>query len=309
MEVVTVKQHIKTKQFEKFYIFTGPEIHIQNIYINKISQVGGYEINRLDYVTDIYKTKRGSSFVSKKYCYVIRDDKEFAKNEDAWKSITKVLGNNILILLYTTIDKRGKFFKHFKDDIVTFEYLELPVLVKYIQKEIKLSEDNAKKLAQVCEMDYSRILLEIDKIKTFQNITSYDDNKAFLELLNSGDIYQPPKDAIFDFVDAVLQRKPKLTFSLFQQCRDVGEANLVMQSVMYTQFKHLLQYQSCKSNDVTKSTGLSAWDIKLVKDKKGNYGTGELVYNLKFLRSIEKGIKIGEIEEDICIDYALVNIL
>ena len=315
MEAITVKQHIKNKQFNKFYIFSGPEIQIQNIYINKIAQSAGLTISRIDTVLDIYKKGRSSSLVKANYCFVVRDDMEFMKNDKAWSSIINMLGDNMLILLITQVNKREKFYKHYKDDIVMFDYLDIPVLKKYVQKEIPLSENNAEKLVKLCEQDYSRILLEIDKIKSWREEyikgtrESIDYNGAFLRLVSSGDIYQQPKDAIFEFVDAVLQRKPRLSFTLLEDCKGVNEASLVMQSVMYTQFKHLLQYQSCTSEDVSKSTGLSGWDIKLVKDKKGIYSTGELVYIMKRLRNIEKDIKIGQMEDSICIDYALVNIL
>ena len=312
MEVRTVKQHIKDKKFDKFYIFTGPEIQLQNIYINKIAEVAGLVVSRLDSVVDLYKSKRGASLVNNRYCYVIRDDKDFMKNEAAWNSIERMIGDNLLILLYTQIDKRNKFYKHYKDKQVVFEYLEPAVLVKYIKKELDLSDTKALRLAEICENDYARILLEIDKIKTFKaayKAQKLSDEEALDRLLKDGDIYQPPKDAVFDFVAKVLDRTPKSAFQLLEECKEVGEAPLIMQSVMYTQFKHLLQYQSCASKDISVSTGLTGWDIKLVKDKKDNYRTGELVWILRFLRSLEKGIKIGEIEPDMCMDYTLVNIL
>ena len=78
-----------------------------------------------------------------------------------------LLGDNMLIHLLTIVDKRTKFYKAYKDAIIEFERLSDTMLKKYIQKEIKLSERNTERLIDVCEHDYGRILLEIDKIKRY----------------------------------------------------------------------------------------------------------------------------------------------
>lgn len=315
MEVKVVKQHIKDKVFDKFYIFSGDEIALQNIYINKIAQVANLTIKRIDSMSEIYNSKRGRSFVNQSYCYVIRDDKDFMKYEKAWDTVEQILGSNMLIFLITQVDKRSKFYKHFKDKIVEFNYLDTNVLVRYIQKECGLNEKNATRLAQLCENDYSRILLEIDKIKCYReaynqdNSNETDDNQVLLWLIEDGTIYQPPKDAIFDFVDMVLRHNILKSFELLEDCKNVGEASMVMQSVLYNNVKHLLQVQSCDSKDISKSTGLSGWDIKLVRDKCGTYRNGQLVDALRLLRWIEKGIKTGGIEDAMSIEYFLVNFL
>ena len=67
--------------------------------------------------------------------------------------------------------------------------------------------------------------------------------------------------------------------------------------------------QSCKSNDIAKTTGLQNNQIYYNKDKIGYYSIGELVSALKIIQGIEEGIKIGKIDEEISIDYVLTNIL
>ena len=41
------------------------------------------------------------------------------------------------------------------------------MLIKYIQREIDLSERNCKRLIDICDGNYGRILLEIDKIRRY----------------------------------------------------------------------------------------------------------------------------------------------
>jgi DNA polymerase III delta subunit len=133
-------------------------------------------------------------------------------------------------------------------------------------------------------------------------------DQAFEELLKQGVIYQPPKDAIFDYVDAVLKHEVNKSFDLLEQCYAVGESTIVLLSVLYTNIKQVLQVQSCKSNDIVKSTGLTGWQIKCAKEKMGHYSIGDLVYMLKLVRDTEMKIKTGEIEEQMAVPYVMVNI-
>ena len=313
MKIVDVKNQIKSKSPKSFYIFTGEELEVINIYINKIAECRNLEVSRIDSISNIYSKFLSKSFVTKNYCYVLRDDKELLTQEKVWDALTVkgVQGNNIIILVLTTVDKRSKFYKRFQDSIVEFEHLPDTVLIKYIKKEIPLNDKNCKRLIDICESDYSRILLEVDKIKQYAKGFSgnYGFDNFFQMLVDNGTIYQPPKDAIFDFVDCVLKGKPTKSFELLRNCYGVGESPIVLLSVLYNNVKQVLQVQSCTSKDIAKTTGLSAWQVKCAKEKCGYYSIGDLVYFLKLIRRVEKGIKTGEIEEGIAVDYVLVNMM
>ena len=80
-------------------------------------------------------------------------------------------------------------------------------------------------------------------------------------------------------------------------------------SLLYNNFKIILLIQSCKSNDIEKTTGLKSNEIYFNKDKIGYYSIGELVNALRIIQKTEEGIKTGKIDEEISIDYVLDNIL
>lgn len=318
MTIQEVKNQIKTNKVKNFYIFTGQESRVLDIYINKIAECRKLEVVRADSISEIYSKFLSKSLVTNNYCYVLRDDKELLIQDKLWDSLAveNVQGNNIVILVLTGVDKRSKFYKRFKDNIVEFEHMPENVLIKYIKKELPLSDKNCKKLIDICESDYNRILLELDKINLYADTTyievrgeGADYNRAFLDLVEHGVIYQPSKDAIFDFVDCVLKHKVNQSFELLENYRGVGESNIVLLSVLYNNVKQVLQVQSCQSKDIPKTTGLTAWQVKCAKEKCGYYTIGDLVYFLKLIRKFEKGIKTGEIDESISVDYVLVNML
>lgn len=313
MEITEVKSHIQKKTFNPFYIFSGPEWKVQRLYIDQISKTSEKELRYIESISDIYAKRNNAGFIKKNYVYVVRDDKEILQNEKVQAQLNSIIGKNILVLILTSVDKRLKFYKQYKDAIVDFEPLKPEILRKYIQKDIGLSDKNCDKLMEACEYDYGRCLLEIDKIKQFmQADTSVDgmlEDGAFMHLLNSGLIYQPPKDAIFDFVDAILDDKVDLSFELYHQCLAVGEATMVMISVLYDNAKAVLQVQSCKSRDVSKSTGLTAWQIKNAEKHKGKRSISDLLYIMRICQKSQQDIVTGAIDEELVMERILTEVM
>lgn len=311
MDLTTLKAHIKTGKLDSWYIFTGPEVKAMDIYINQMATINNATTVRLDSVSSLVSKLNSKSFVKNAQILILRDCKEFLSDDKLQAKITqnKTFSEYVIVFIYSTIDKRSKLYKSHKYKIVEFEPFKLPILVKYIQKDIDLSDDCSKKLADICGLDYSRILLEIDKIKQYKKARpniSFD--AAMNKLLSTGVIYQPPYDAVFDFVDAVLKYKPKRAFSLLQESYDSGEATLVLIANLYNSTKQLLQVQSYTGNNLSESTGLTPFQIKLASERKGYYSNGDLVYLMRKLREVEKGLKIGEIEEYVSIPYVLTSL-
>lgn len=318
MDVSTLKAKIKSKQLPNYLIFSGDEWKVQQVYIEQIAKVTGKEIKRVEDVTEIFGQLRNRSFIQRPHIYIVRDDKELMQNEKLQQNIESVLADNMLIHLLTTVDKRTKFYKTYKDTIVEFERLTDAILKKYIKREIDLSDKNCEILIEVCEHDYGRILLEIDKIKRYvstdrplfghgKNSTEYD---CCLEmLLKDGTIYEPPYDAIFDLVDAILERDVNKTFNLLQQSYAVGEATMVMLSVLYTNVKALLQVQTYKGDSITKTTGLTSWQISKVKHHMGKYSENALIYIVQLIHKVANGIKTGRMEDEFAMQYLLTHIL
>ena len=313
MTVSALKASIISGDIPHILVFTGDEWKVQNIYMEQISKRLKTPIKRLNTVVDVLSKVNKSSLLKQSYIYVVSDDKEYTAEEQLQKAVAKEIGDNYLIIKYSTVDKRTKFFKTV--DAVEFEPLTDEMLVKYIKQQVaQISDKNCATLIDICEHDYGRILLEIDKIRKWQAGYSKDKQQetpfegCFLRLLNDGEIYRPPKDAIFDFVDAVLD-KDLSAFDLLLQCIAVGEAVMVMLSVLYTNARALYQVQTCKSADMQKATGLTSWQINNARKHLNIYSDEDLLYVLSVIRKCEKGIKMGIIEEQFAMDYILIQIM
>ena len=307
MEIGDVKQQIKTGGILPLYIFYGDEGTIIKEYIKQIAKKSGSTIIYDNSISDLVHYSKSTALIQEKYVHVLLDDKEFLTNEKAW-GFTGIKGD-IVIFQYTNCDKRLKFWKNFANTCVEFKKLDNEILIKYIQKKIDLSRENCLKLIDCCEGAYGRILLEIDKIVSYINAVAgpnddVDVDKVFEYLLEQGVIYQAPKDAIFDFVKAFLDRDTILAQELLKQSYAVGEATLVLISVLYDNVKTLLQVKSGEKN-----LGINGWQAKNVSAYKDRYTNGELVNCMRLLRKCEKGIKTGTMPENIAMQYVIVNVM
>ena len=315
MNLTQVKQDIQSNNFSPVYIFTGEEIGVMNIYINQIAKVKKCELIRFDTFKQIFNHLKVPSMIGGSGVYFCRDDAEVINNEKIWDLLENIkwLKNNVVILVFTNIDKRKAFYKRFKAQICEFEPLDDEILTKYILKRISLSEMNCKRLIEACEHSYSRIMLEIDKIFCYKGYDfDEDDNeadKAFEKLLKEGVIYQPAQDSIFLWSDAVMYRQKQKAFELTEECFKSGEAVLTMLTVLYMNVKQILQLKSCESKDISKSTGLTGWQIQCAKKFVNSYSVKELLNAMHLIREAEVGIKTGKIEDKAVIPYILVNML
>jgi len=305
MEINEIKQHIKTGEFQPFYIFYGEESAIMKIYIKMMAEKGGYEISYVDSLVDLMSGARTKSLIKKLHLYIIMDDKEFLTNEKMWSKFTG-LKDSIVIFYYTSADKRLKFWKNYKDRAVEFAKLSEPVLMKYIKKEFPFNDASCKLLIDACNGDYGRILLEIDKVKAYCQAEKVKADWALSKLIEEGVIYREPYDAIFDFASAVLERNVMKSINLLEQAYGVNEANLTLLSVLYNNFKTLLQLQSAKDYS---GLGINPFIVNKVKAYKGNYTNGEILHAMRVIRFCEKGIKQGTMPDEHSVYYVLANVM
>ena len=311
MELSVVKQHIKSGTLNKYYIFTGPEIVVRAEYIQRIAEVKKAPIKTFETFVELSKFARTSSLLSNASIYVIVDDMSLLSDDKAQDVIqdARAFRNDIIILVYNNIDKRNKFYKRFKDDLVEFEYLSESILVKYIQKKAPdLDLTSCKALITNCESDYSRILLELDKVEQYKTAKNMTWTDAYRALTDTKTLYVPPRDAIFAFIDAVLLKRKKLAYQLLKEAYAAGEFTLNLLGNIFNNAKYTLQVQSYMgSGKITDVTGLTPFQVKLASGRKNFYSNDDLINLMNLAREAEIGIKTGKIDDGIAVEYVLAQ--
>lgn len=312
MKLLELKERIIHKALSNFYIFTGNEIGIMNIYLNQINKVSGLPIVRADSFLSIYsKCTNRSMFGVSNNIYVIRGDADFAKQEKVWPGIKTDIKNNIIVLLYDKLDSRLKFTKFFKDDIVEFEQLTPSVLKTYIKKSIELNDTNVSKLIEVCNGSYDVCMLEIEKIKSYQNCTeTADANICFQRLIADGTIYQPESTDVFQFVDLVCKRKSLEAFKSLDVLHNNNTSDINILGTLYSALKTIMLIQSCEDRKgICETTGLDNRLVYFNSNRTGYYSVEELVYAVKLIAKTINDIKYGIIDEIYSTKYVLCEII
>lgn len=319
MKLHELQKQIVSKKLDKVYVFTGEEIGVMDIYLDKIYSIVGCDVVRMESVQEAYAKMTQRRISGAPRCFVVRDDKEFLKQDKIWDTVFTLADKSpdYLILIYSSIDKRSKFYKQNTERLTEFEKLSPELLAKYISKELPgIKEIDARKLAEICECNYSRILLECDKIRHYAHRTqksngAVDFGKVMNILIEQGVIFQPIGDITFKFTDAILTRDYKNTSRYLREARQKGESEVMILSILYNGFRQILMVQGLgrDQRDAVKRTGLTSWQVKMAQEKQGHYSISELIKALEIIRFVEMGIKTGQIDADVSLEYVIVNIM
>ena len=307
MQLFDLMSGIKNKNLPKFLVFTGTEYAIMEIYIEQF--IKNYKLKRtnINNVSQVVKKQRVVSLIGDSNLYVCKYDTEFTKQEKEWEQISAKLGNNYLILVLSNIDKRGKFYKQFEEVSVEFAEQDFNTVVSMVSKKIKLNNENIKRLIVGCANNYSKCLLEIEKIKCLSVVRNIDYDTAYKILLSEGTIYEVQESKLQEFTNAVLT-KDKSCFSKYKALLRNNEPNMIILTWLYNAVRNQLSVQTVNT-PTQETTGLKYFFIKECLDRKGYFTTKQLVNFLDTIRYCEQGIKLGWMEESNSVDYILASVL
>lgn len=308
-----LKQEILEHKVRPLYVFIGEELALQDLYIQKISEISGLEKVRVDSLKSIYNRISAKTLIkTTPKIYITRDDEAYYKEEKVWSNLIqgKTQKQNIIILLYTNIDKRSKFCKEHETVLTEFELIAPSLLKNRLQAITKMPVQYCEDIVKLCGGNYGCIQHELYKLSMFAKINSCSLNTAYLEFKKQNLIHEYIGDIIFDFTNAVVERNSKLAYSLLAKLQKTDEGTIKVLSVLYTNFRNMLIVQSTNQNERNEQVlGLSSGIIYMTGKKCGKYTLSELVNILRLLQSIESGIKTGKVDESIALDYFLAMII
>lgn len=312
MQLFDLKQELKQNKIRPLYIFTGPEVGIMNAYVDQIKKIINFndQCSLVDNFSDIVQKINLKSFMGNFSMYRIKDDKEILDKQNYWDLLEKLPRDKIVIFIFSNLKKTSLFYKRFENIIVNFDRLTVDQLSKYSQKQLNLQKSYADILANICQKDYNRMLLECDKIKTYSKLFNVDNNRGFKECLDNGLIYQEAEDVLFLLIDAVCRNEKNRAFDLLSEYKEVDDTPLGFLTLLYNNIRQILMVQGLGDNkDVASRTGLTGYQVKLAMEKMGRYNIRHLVDSLRIITNIDKGIKSGELDSSRAAELALCMIL
>lgn len=313
MELVDLMKRISSNDIPHFLILFGEEQTILDIYLTHILEVTNTKRISADSVSYIMQNINKKRFDKSLRLYVVQDDMSFLKAEDSWETVRNAPTKDYIILRYHSLDKRSSFAKKNQQNLVEFSRLTKEVLQTYISKDLPdLSEKNSSKLVEYCNYDYGRILMEIDKIKQYSSSrTDLTIDSCFVQLDKQGLFHKEIGDITFELTNAVLGGYPDTAMQKLDEAKRKGEPAIMIVSILYTGFRNLLAYQGLGSNKqgAMERTGMTKGELYGCTKNVGGYSIAEVKRNMLKCQEIEAGIKMGTIDEDIALEYAVLSCL
>lgn len=313
MELVDLMKRISSNDIPHFLILFGEEQTILNIYLTHILEVTNTKRISADSVSYIMQNINKKRFDKSLRLYVVQDDMAFLRAEDSWESVRNTPAKDYIILRYHSLDKRSTFVKKNQQNLVEFSRLTKEVLQTYIAKDLPdLSEKNSSKLVEYCNYDYGRILMEIDKIKQYSSVrTDLTIDSCFVQLDKQGLFHKEIGDITFELTNAVLGGYPETAIQKLDEAKRKGEPAMMIVSILYNGFRNLLAYQGLGSNKqgAMERTGMTKGELYGCTKNVGGYSIAEVKRNMLKCQEVEAGIKMGTIDEDIALEYAVLSCL
>lgn len=306
MELVELNRQLRTNNIGNFYIFTGDEIGLQNVYLK---QFGEYK--RVDTVSDVFNklTTRGFGFnKSTKEVYVVRDDLDFLNNKHLEENIKQLekakLGT--LIVQITTANKKAAWYKTWNYYVVEFNKLTPTQLIHQIQHyNLTTDKNTLEYFVHACNNDYTTIMNEIDKYNRLKAAGIYNDFtiNTLMDMMPIKYDY-----TVFDLVDMILSSNCKainvLDYLLSQNSNPLGILSLLYKNVSMA----ILVIGHKGQQGITEKTGLPYWQIKKILNNT-KISPGGLLAALRFIQQYDNGIKSGKYSPEVGVQCCILNIL
>ena len=307
MDIVKLKSQIKSGALDNIYVFVGEEIGLMNLYIEKMCS----SAHRVESVAGVWKRLTSRGLSKEKPFYVVRDDKEFLQAEKVWSVADRMIRYGTLVLLYTNLDKRSRFYKEFEPHIVVFDKMTKRQLVNFITNSFgfPISENEAEYLCEACNDDYTQLQNEMDKLTRLIENTDALKRGSIKALID--EVVRAPKYAdVFSMSNHVMQYRGAKAVEQMQFLIDNGESGIGMITVLYNNFRNAVQVLSSSSSakEISERYGIHIAAVSNILNNF-DYSVKGAMKAMAILQEAEAGIKNGKYTENKAPMIALCRIL
>lgn len=292
-----LKKELDSGKKREFYVFVGKERELIRRYIKRVDE----KAITLDTLEQLMTRITSTGLFAEKSTFVLKDNEEIQKADI--KRIVKRLKGNKLILVYSEVDRRKKFFKDVADYTTEFNKFTDNQLIAYIQKQLPIEPELAYIIAKVCDNDIGRIEIEIHKLQHIEKDIT-------IELLEDV-LTAPVDDRIFDMIDSVASKDKQRAFDIYNDLIQLGESPIKIISLLYMKFKQLFlvqNYYSLPEQEIMNKTGLKYGQIMFTKKLVGAFSTGRLLSILKDIQKTEVAVKTGKEDINLATEMLILKI-
>ena len=273
-------------QFNNKLVFLEDDEYLEKLIINLIANTYQCEVHYEIDFTDIVNDLSATGLFATNSIYILRNPSYFMKKPEELLKL-KISTNNILILIYNTVDTKSKFYELLNKDIVYFPKLNKEQFESIIQKNYPLNSSNIKKLLEITDSNSLRVFSELNKIDILSKTNNRDINEIFEESIANGLIYKDNTKEYSDWVDAIIKKDFVEAINCANKISKIDDDTMRLINMLHETYKSFLISPPTR--------------IKFSKE--------ELINNIDFVHSCEMGIKNGFIEEEFVRNYLMINLI
>lgn len=309
MNLSDLKRAIQNDKIEDFYIFSGEEFGIRNLYINKIAEKRGLAILWVDTLEEIWRELNAKALFGGGTLFVVYNDKEALTNTARLNTILRegYIRNGMLIL----VNDKVKAEDLFADKIVGFTELPDEILLSYCKKYLKGGSEYYSALIKKCNNSYTYLMNEIDKIKAVAEERGITHEAVLEKIINDKSWFNTnAEDVIFDLIDKILKLDMVKVFNLLGEAYKSGDHPLTILTLLYQNYINILKYCGT-SVKTTEKTGLNYYQLKACESytKTIGWDIPAVLVCLDKARRVEIMIKRGQVDPYEAIEYLILDLI
>lgn len=190
------------------------------------------------------------------------------------------------------------------------EYIDIPKLNPLWVKDYLFScldgvdKKSLEKLFKESKQDIYRLDNEIKKLLPF---SKKEKTIVFRKMESDGQFSDMTDKTVFDFTNAILRKDKETLVELLLNIESINFDPLALPTLLYTNFKRYIQVWMAK-NPTEDSVGLSQKAIYAISRQPKVYNKEQLINCFKFVCSIDKMLKSGNIENYWLLDYIICKV-
>ena len=302
-DIALIRDELRKHFVRPFYLFYGPNLELMRNYIQKIGELTGLELKYVDSCSYVIETLKQKTFIPSDYIYVVLNDNDYVKNGD-WEFIkTKHKKKSVVIFIYTELKKNTKFYKEVEQELILFDAMKIPAMVKSLKKKYNLEDNLCNRLINRCDGDFGRCLLECKKVDIYCIINNIKDfNKGMSECLDLELISISSLNNVSNLVDSFLDEDPFRGWLYYTIIQRNNEPIFGLLWDLYFAIKSVYRLQTTRDWKY-----IDQRVVERYSDFTGIYTDEMLVYAIKYISTIDSDIKSGKIEANLAFEKFLVD--
>lgn len=323
-----LKEQIKTKNFEKVYLFCGTENYLKTYYekqLKKAILTDSIELMNLDIfegkfveIEDIINALNTLPFMCEKRLVIIKNSNLFETGrKDDTEKIKNYLSNipeyTCILFIEDEVDKRNKLYKtvQTKGHIVEFKSPSENELTLWIQKYVKSHKktiDTKTAIYMLRTVSIDMEMLESEMKKLVSYTSNNDINSKDIDTICSKSL----ETKIFDMLDAIGNKNTEAALKIYNNMLVYKESPIKILTMIIRQFRLLIQTHFLNSNGynidaISKRLEQRSFVIRGLLNQCKNFSSELLMNALEDCLETDISIKTGTISGETGIELLIIK--